>query len=159
MATRIPVLCDRCRAEGRAGEDPFAAFGALLDFDPVPRRTNRADGWDSEVQRAYIAALSLTGSDRAACRAVGRSAFGVTQLLAHEGSESFAAAREEALAIAADARRLRLAEGVRAVAAEQAGWRPPDPPWSRTCRERSAPWRARRAAKCRPIAAHPPGWR
>jgi hypothetical protein len=127
----IPVICDRCRAEGQSGEDPFAAFGALLDFEPVPRRAVRADGWDAEVQRAYIAALSLTGSDRAACRAVGRSAFGVTQLIAHEGSESFRAAREEALAIAGDERSRRLAEGLRTVAAEQSGWRPPDPPWSR----------------------------
>jgi hypothetical protein len=60
MATHgpLPVICDRCRAEGLAGEDPFEAFGALLDFDPVPRRAHRADGWDAEVQRAYIAALS-----------------------------------------------------------------------------------------------------
>ena len=27
----IPVVCDRCRAEGEAGEDPFAAFGAASD--------------------------------------------------------------------------------------------------------------------------------
>jgi hypothetical protein len=126
----LPVICDRCRAQGLAGGDPFTAFGALLDFDPVPRRAHRADGWDAEVQRAYIAALSLTGADRSACRAVGKSAFGVTQLVAHEGSGSFRAAREEALAMAADERSRRLAEGLRAVAAEQAGWRPADPPWA-----------------------------
>lgn len=127
----LPVICDRCRAEGLAGSDPFEAFGALLDFQPVPRFSKRADGWDEEVQRAYIAALSLTGTDRAACRAVGKSAFGVKQLLDHEGSAGFRAAREEALAMAADERGRRLAEGVRAVASEQAGWRPPAPPWSR----------------------------
>lgn len=126
----LPVICDRCRAEGLAGEDPFEAFGALLDFEPVPRLKKRADGWDAEVQRAYIAALSLTGSDTAACRAVQRSAFGVTQLLKHEGSEGFRAARDEALAMAADERSRRLAEGLRAVAAGEAGWRPPEPPWS-----------------------------
>lgn len=139
MTQILRVICDRCRAEGQAGADPFAAFGALLDFDPVPRRAVRADGWDAEVQRAYIAALSLTGSDRAACRAVGRSAFGVTQLLAHEGSAGFKAAREAALAMAADERSRRLAEGVRAVAAEQAGWRPPDPPWAAAASRRSTP--------------------
>ncbi|HEX8535357.1 MAG TPA: hypothetical protein VF662_14420, partial [Allosphingosinicella sp.] len=124
------VVCDRCRAQGFAGEDPIAAFGALLDFEPVPRRSSRADGWDAEVQRAFIAALSLTGSDRAAARAVGRAAYGVTQLLAHEGSDGFRAAREEAMAMAADERSRRLAEGVQAVSAEQAGWRPADPPWA-----------------------------
>jgi hypothetical protein len=127
----IPVLCDRCGAAGTAGEEPFAAFGALLDFAPVPRRKTRADGWDAEVQRAFIAALALTGSERAAARAVGRAQFGVTQLLACPGSEGFAAARAEALAIAAGERSRRLAEGLRAVASEEAGWRPPPPPWSR----------------------------
>jgi hypothetical protein len=126
----IPVICDRCRAEGASGEDPFAAFGALLDFEPVPRLKHRPDGWLEEVQRAFIAALSLTGSVRAACRAVGKSQFGVTQLLDAAGSEGFRAAYDEAMAMAADERGRRLAEGLRAVAAEQSGWRPPDPPWA-----------------------------
>lgn len=39
-----PVICDHCRAEGLAGEGPFADFGAFFDFEPVPRRKNRADG-------------------------------------------------------------------------------------------------------------------
>ena len=143
------VICDRCRAEGLAGEDPFEAFGALLDFEPVPRRSNRADGWDAEVQRAYIAALSLTGSDRAACRAVGKSAYGVTQLIAHEGSAGFRAARDEAFAMAADERSRRLAEGVQAVASEQSGWRPPDPPWA------NARQRGRPPGRAAPAVAHP----
>lgn len=127
----IPVICDRCRAEGHSDEDPFAAFGTLLDFDPVPRRTARADGWDAGTQRAFVAALSLTGSVRAAARAVGKSAFGAEQLLKAPGCEGFAAACEEAMAISADERSRRLAEGLRTVAAEQTGWRPPEPPWSR----------------------------
>jgi len=135
----ICVVCDRCRAEGLAGADPFEAFGALLDFDPVPRRTTRADGWDAEVQRAFIAALSLTGSERAAARTVGKAQYGVTQLLNAPGGEGFAAAREEALAIAADERSRRLAEGLRAIAAEQSGWRPPPAPWSRAAAPFPAP--------------------
>src|SRR3954462_12800768 len=98
---------------------PLRGLRRPARFRPRPAPHNRADGWDSEVQRAYIAALSLTGADRSACRAVGKSAFGVTQLIAHEGSESFCAAREEALAMAADERSRRLAEGLRAVAAEK----------------------------------------
>ena len=46
MTTRpFPVLCDRCRAEGLAGEAVFAGLaglGDLLDFEPVPRRVERA---------------------------------------------------------------------------------------------------------------------
>lgn len=114
----ISVVCDRCRAEGLAGDDPFEAFGDLLDFDPVPRRNARADGWSAEVQRAYIAALSLTGSIRQAARAVGKAQFGVDQLLRAPGSESFRAAHEEAMAIAADDRSRRLREGLAAAGAE-----------------------------------------
>jgi len=135
----IPVICDRCRAEGVAGDDPFAAFGTLLDFEPVPRRKRRADGWTPEVQRAFVAALSLTGSDRAATRAVGKAQFGVDQLRRAEGNESFLAACDEAMAMAADERSRRLAEGLRAIAAEQSGWRPPAPPWARGAGRRFGP--------------------
>jgi hypothetical protein len=129
-AAAIPAICDRCRAAGRIGEDPFTGFGDLLDFAPVPRRSRRANGWDEEAQRAFIAALALTGSVRAAARAVGRADFGVKQLLDCPGSAGFRAAMEEARSIAADERSRRLAEGLRAVAADQSGWRPPDPPWA-----------------------------
>ena len=131
MQNHILVVCDRCRASGRPGADPFAGFGALLDFTPVPRRNARADGWDAECQRAFNAALSLTGSPRAAARAVGKAQYGVTQLLAAPGNEGFCAAYREAMAIAADERSRRLVEGLGAVAAEQAGWRPPAAPWSK----------------------------
>jgi hypothetical protein len=138
MDRPIPVICDCCRAEGLSAADPFAGFGALLDFDPVPRRTQRADGWDAEVQRAFIAALSLTGNVRSACRAVARSPFGVEQLRRAEGNEGFVAAFDEAMAMAGDERSRRLAEGLQAVAAEQAGWRRPEPPWSRAAGRRAA---------------------
>ena len=68
MHPPIPVICDRCRAEGFGNAEEFADFGDLLDFEPVPRRP-RADGWTPEVQRAFIAALAVTGSDRQAARA------------------------------------------------------------------------------------------
>ncbi|MFL6846126.1 MAG: hypothetical protein ACJ8ER_14735 [Allosphingosinicella sp.] len=132
----IPVVCDLCRAEGQAGEDPFAAFGALLDFEPVPRKKNRVDGWDPETQRAFIAALSLTGSIRQAARAVGKAQFGAEQLFRAEGNESFLATAKQALAMAADDRGRRLAEGVRAVAAERTGRRIAPPPWSRAASRR-----------------------
>ena len=131
-AKPIPVVCDRCRAEGRSDEDPFAAFGALLDFEPVPRRTARADGWDAETQRAFVAALSLTGSARQAARAVGKASYGADQLLRHEESDGFRAACEQAMAIAADERSRLLAEGVRRAADEALeGRRLADPPWAK----------------------------
>jgi len=63
--TAIPVICDRCRAEGHAGEDPFAAIADLLEFEPVKRRAH-VNNWTAEHQRALIAALATTGSPRQA---------------------------------------------------------------------------------------------
>jgi hypothetical protein len=67
----VPVICDKCRAEGMAGDEAFSGVPEILDFEPVPRRA-RADGWRPEHQRAFIAALAITGSPRQAARAVGK---------------------------------------------------------------------------------------
>ena len=123
----LPALCDRCLTPGALGDDPFAQFGALLDFEPVPRRTARADGWTPDVQRTFIAALALTGSVRQAARAAGKAPFGADQLRCVPGNEGFLAAWDEALAIAAEARRIHLADGLRAISAEQ---RAAAGPWS-----------------------------
>ncbi len=125
----IPVLCDRCRTEGEAGEPPFESLGDLLDFEPVPRRP-RVGGWSAEVQRAFIAALAVTGSRRRAAIAVDRAQFGVDQLLKAPGSEGFAAACARAEAMAAEKGAQRLAQGVRTVAAEDKAWKLPSAPWS-----------------------------
>lgn len=109
----VPVLCDRCRAAGHAGESPFAHLGDLLDFEPVPRRP-RIGGWTPDVQRAFIAALAATGSARRAAAAVNRAQYGVVQLLNAKGSASFAAAYARAMEMAEADERERLAEGVSA---------------------------------------------
>jgi hypothetical protein len=114
MTAPIPVICDRCRATGDAGEAPFADFGDLLDFKPVPRRP-RADGWNPELQRAFIAALAVTGSPRRAARAVGKAQYGAEQLRKAEGAEGFNVAWDKAMALAAEKGRHRLAAGISAV--------------------------------------------
>lgn len=131
MPSPIPVICDRCRAEGFGDAEGFADLGDLLDFEPVPRRP-RADGWTPEVQRAFIAALAVTGSDRQAARAVGKAQYGVEQLKKANGNEGFMAAYARAFAMAADDKNRRLAAGVHAVTAPAAHWRPPDPAWANT---------------------------
>lgn len=73
----IPVICDRCRSTGFSGDGDFSHLGDLLDFTAVPRKTQRADGWTPERQRAFIAALSTTGSKRRAAQAIGMAAYGV----------------------------------------------------------------------------------
>ena len=91
----IPVICDRCRSTGVAGESDFSHLGDLLDFTPVPVQP-RANGWDAEAQRAFVALLSATGSKRRAALAIGRNAFGVEQLLKRKDSDSFKAAARNA---------------------------------------------------------------
>ena len=96
MSAPIPVICDRCRAEGGAGDDPFTGIADLLTFDPVPRRAH-VNNWTAEHQRMFIAALALTGSPRQAARALGRHAFGAEQLRDAKGGRGFADAWDAAL--------------------------------------------------------------
>src|SRR5436189_2896297 len=108
----VAVICDRCCARGHAGDEHFARFGDLLDFTPVPRKKHRADGWTPEVQRYFIAAYALTGSERQAAHAVGKAQFGVTQLKNAEGNESFMAAHAKAMAFYEEEQGRRLPEGL-----------------------------------------------
>ena len=111
----IPVICDRCRTAGSAGSAPFTDLGDLLDFAPVPRRP-RVGGWSADVQRAFIAALAVTGSARQSAAAVGRAQYGVEQLRRAKGSAGFNAAFDRAMTLAGEKGRHRLAAGVAAVA-------------------------------------------
>ncbi|MBA3576339.1 MAG: hypothetical protein H0W39_01815 [Sphingomonas sp.] len=104
---QIPVICDKCRASGMAGDHAFAAIPDILEFEPVPRRPH-ANGWSPEHQRAFIAALAITGSPRQAARHVGRAQFGADQLRTAKGGRSFAAAWDSALDLARDRELHRL---------------------------------------------------
>ncbi len=144
----FPVLCDRCRAEGLAGEAEFAelaGLGDLLDFEPVPRRVARADGWTPEIQRAYVAALAVTGSERQAAHAVGRAQFGVAQLRRAEGNESFLAACDKALEIWRERERVRRSDTLLAAAHGEAA------------RTRGRPHLAWSGAATRHLPPPPPG--
>src|SRR5690349_18244242 len=121
----IPVICDRCRSTGLAGEADFSQLGDLLEFTPVPRRKQRVDGWTPERQRAFIAALSATGSKRRAAQAVGMATYGVDQLLKSEGNDSFKAAYDRAMAISEKHGAMKLAQGVADAAARNAQLTPP----------------------------------
>jgi hypothetical protein len=121
----IPVICDRCRVTGIAGDADVSHLGDLLAFTPVPRKTQRVDGWSAEKQRAFIAALSATGSKRQAAQAVGMAPFGVDQMLKGEGNDSFKAAVERAMAIAARHGSMKIAQGVADAAARNAQLTPP----------------------------------
>lgn len=111
----IPVICDRCRAEGSAGDDPFTAIRDLLSFDPVPRRAH-VNNWTSEHQRAFVAALALTGSPRMAARAIGRHAFGAEQLKTAKGGRGFADACDAALELYREREMFRIRESLSGLA-------------------------------------------
>ena len=71
-------------------------------FTPVPV-THRRDGWTPERQRAFIDALSQCGEVATAARAAGMSPKSAYALRKRPGSDSFAAAWDEAVrAIHAD---------------------------------------------------------
>ena len=98
MTTRtpIPTICDLCRAKGRAGDAPFADLDGLLDFEPVKVRSH-ANNWTAEHQRAFIAALAITGNVRPAARSIGRYANGAERLRKLPRARAFAEAWDNAL--------------------------------------------------------------
>jgi hypothetical protein len=106
----IPVICDRCRSTGHSGEGDFAHLGDLLDFEPVSVQP-RANGWDPDAQRAFIALLASTGSKRRSALAIGRNAFGIEQLLKRPDAGSFRTAVEQAKAIYKQHGAMKIAAG------------------------------------------------
>jgi hypothetical protein len=114
----IPVICDRCREEGIAGDDPFTAIRDLLAFEPVQRRAH-VNNWTAEHQRAFVAALALTGSPNQAARAIGRHAFGAEQLKMAKGGRGFADACEAALDLYRERELYRIRESLSGLAEQQ----------------------------------------
>jgi hypothetical protein len=115
----IPVICDRCRVAGTAGTGDFSQFGDLLEFEPVPRPA-RVDGWHAEKQKAFIALLATTGSQRRSAMALGMAPYGAAKLREAEGAEGFSLAWDRALAIAAKNGSVRLTTAVADAAARNA---------------------------------------
>jgi hypothetical protein len=72
---------------------------ANASFQPVPRSSERHDGWTEACQRQFIDALSQYGIVRAAAAKVGKCHASAYRLRRSEGAESFAQAWDEALAI------------------------------------------------------------
>ena len=108
---QIPVICDKCRAEGFAGDDAFSAIPDILNFTPVQRRAH-VNGWTDQHQRSFIAALAITGSPRQAARAIGKHQFGAEQLRNHRTGKSFAAAWDAAIELARERETHRIHENL-----------------------------------------------
>ena len=117
-APAIPVICDRCREEGLAGDDPFTAIRDLLNFEPVQRRAH-VNSWTPQLQRAFVAGLALTGSPNQAARALGRFASGAEQLRKAKGGRSFDEACTAALELYREREIFRIKDNLAALAEQQ----------------------------------------
>ena len=69
------------------------------DFAPVPRGSDRFDGWTPDRQRAFVKRLAETGSVTRAAAHVGMAEVGAYQLRKAPGAEAFAQAWADALAV------------------------------------------------------------
>ena len=71
----------------------------LLDFEPVPRRLVKADGWTSAMQRMFIAWLAWYGSPTKACDELGKARSGIDKLYKAADAGEFRAAWDGAIAL------------------------------------------------------------
>ena len=71
----------------------------LLDFEPVPRKIERSDGWYPELQRELIARIAATGTAAAATRQMGKYLTGAKALYKTPGADSFRTAWDAAVVI------------------------------------------------------------
>ena len=78
--------------------DPEIA--ALLDFEPVPRKTSQPNAWTPDLQREFIARLASHGSITRACTEVAKERSGVQKLYNSPAGASFRAAWHAAIDLA-----------------------------------------------------------
>jgi hypothetical protein len=78
--------------------DPEIA--ALLDFEPVPRQLQKANGWTAPMQRMFIAWLAFYGSAGKAAEELGKARSGIDKVYKTPGADSFRAAWDGAVALA-----------------------------------------------------------
>ena len=77
--------------------DPEIA--ALLDFEPVPRKIVKADGWTPAMQRMFIAWLAWYGSPTKACDELGKARSGIDKLYKAADADDFRASWDGAVAL------------------------------------------------------------
>jgi hypothetical protein len=90
---------EEASAAPETAESSDAVILKLLDFEPVPRRFKREDGWTPALQRIFIAKLAELGSVNAATEALGKNRYGVEKLYKSAGAESFRKAWDAAIAL------------------------------------------------------------
>ena len=97
MSTNPAPDPDRIPTFAELAADPEIA--PLLEFEPVPRKVKRLDGWTPQLQRELIARIAATGTLQEAVWQMGKHATGAEALYKVAGAESFRVAWDAALAI------------------------------------------------------------
>ena len=88
---------DEAKDPTAAPEDPEIA--TLLEFEAVPRRNKRHDGWSAAHQRGFIAALATCGNIDRAAQAVDRTQSGAWTVRNSAGADGFKESWEAALSL------------------------------------------------------------
>jgi len=71
----------------------------LLDFEPVPRQIEKANGWTPAAQRIFIAWLAHYGSPTNACLEVGKARSGIDKIYKAAEADGFRASWDGAVAL------------------------------------------------------------
>ncbi|MEP6787716.1 MAG: hypothetical protein ABJB40_04750 [Acidobacteriota bacterium] len=99
--------------EPGADEDPpDPAIEALLGFEPVSRKIRRHDGWTPDLQREFIRQIVVEGSPQRAAVAMRKRLSGIEELYRQDGADSFRAAWDAALELAADRQLAAMSERI-----------------------------------------------
>src|SRR5689334_19118840 len=86
-----------------------AEIAALLEFEPVPRKVKRPDGWTPELQREFIHRLALCGVPSRAADQMDKNVSGIEAIYRQKGGEALRQAWDAALELSR--RRTRQASG------------------------------------------------
>lgn len=90
-------------------DDPEIA--ALLDFEPVPRKSSPPGAWTPEAQRKFIAWLAVIGSQGKACARIQKDRGGATKLYQSPHAASFRSAWHGAIELHERRRDEKLGNG------------------------------------------------
>jgi hypothetical protein len=91
---------------------------ALLDFEPVPRKVKRPDGWTPDLQRMFIRLLAELGTPQRAAAAMKKKMSGIETVYGDDEVGEFRAAWDKAVELAADRELARASERMSAGIAE-----------------------------------------
>ncbi len=83
--------------DGRKEEVDDPEIAALLDFEPVPRKINRRDGWTPDLQRRFIRLIVETGTPQRAAAAINKRLSGIEAVYRDDEKGEFRASWDRAV--------------------------------------------------------------